>query len=268
MKEKRIVMVDLDGVVLNSKYQTTKNIQQVAGMLGSTSYIVPNSDTPVERLAMFFRQSIGVDSDIIIGENGAVVKHFGEMHCTHLGINTRKCIQNIKSAFTECDCTILECDAPILVRGKQVLAPNTKFILIDKFRRMSVSMFFLITDRYGILRINQKWSDICLRKLEACNKPNSLSEFVYNPKYGIAISSVEAVSKTFGYLFLRQKYPDAQFFMIGDSNADIIEDEEVIHLSVNNASRSLKSRAKFVASCEYTAGLEQCFEWVLKEYVY
>ncbi len=258
-------MVDLDGVVLNKRYETTGDICNIANKLSEVSYIVPNSDTPVERLATFFEQSIGVSSDIVIGENGAVIKYFDNIDFTHKDIDISQYIHEMKRVFSKFDCCILECDAPILVREHKGLQPNTKFILIDKFRRMSISMFFLITDGEGKLYIDEKWSGQCLTSLLLCDKPQALGDFVYNHKYGIAISSIAIVSKTSGYLFLKQKYPNAQFFMIGDSDMDIINDHDVIHLAVNNASQELKNRSLFVSDYKHTIGLGYCFRWILEQ---
>ncbi len=261
----KIVMVDLDGVVLNSQYKTTGNICSITDELSKVSHIVPNSDTPIERLATFFEQSIGISSDIVIGENGAVVKYFDDVKFTYENIDISQYIHAMKTVFSRFDCCILECDAPILVREHNELRPNTKFILIDKFRRMSISMFFLVTDDDGKLHIDEEWSEQCLHSLSPYNKPQALGNFVYNPKYGIAISSITGVSKTSGYLFLKQKYPNAQFFMVGDSDADIIEDASVTHLAVNNASSSLKKESSFVSNNPYTIGLGDCFQWILKQ---
>ena len=95
--------------------------------------------------------------------------------------------------------------------------------------------------------------------------PDGLDEFDYNSDYGIAINNAKGITKTVGYLLLKEKLPNSRFFMIGDAVADIIDDSSVIHCAVLNAVPLLKERSNFVSQYSFTKGLKECLEWILKQ---
>jgi hydroxymethylpyrimidine pyrophosphatase-like HAD family hydrolase len=260
-----MVMIDLDGVVIDKNYQITGDISAAVERVQQQGIIIiPNSDTPVERLADFFIECLGVKAEMLIGEKGAVVWHQQnnefEFPCYIDDIELY--VQKICAQLQKLNVKIDFCDAPIIIRRDEYNEPKKQLILIDNSRRQSISMFFRKTDAVGKMYIDEFFCQKCLTIVEDVLRPQQLNPFDYNEKYGIAICSPVLANKTLGFISLKTKFPNASFYMIGDGDTDIIEDDDVGHLAVANASTTLKAKSLFVATAEYTKGLAECLQWI------
>lgn len=259
-----VVMIDLDGVVLNEEYQTTKDISENVKKAAKKLLLVPNSDTPIPRLERFFIDAFGLKWEVIIGELGSTLKYYNSLIrvCQISGIDYF--VSQIKNKFESIGARVYLGDSTTWVRKGKYFQPNCNLVLIDAFRTQSVGMFFLKTTIKGNVVIDNTWSSQCLDVLKKIDKPSGLAKFCYNGRYGFAGSSAKGITKTHGYLALKRIIPKAQFYMIGDSDIDIINDSNVIHLSVANGTNNLKARSGFISDYAYTAGLEDCLKWILK----
>jgi hydroxymethylpyrimidine pyrophosphatase-like HAD family hydrolase len=261
---KKVIMIDLDGVVLNKDYKTTKDIHSTIKKLGNNDLIVPNSDTPINRLKRLFSGSLGINPMITIGEKGAVIDFFGTVFYPCHVLNLRQYRKKIIKTLGEYNARILESEFPIQIRKFWRFPPGENLIIVDNSRRASLSIFFLKANSEGILKADKEWSDLCFKALSQIKIPEGLGQYEYNYKYGIAISNAIDSSKGLGVQLLKEKLGRAIYFMIGDSDADIIKDEDVLHLAVNNATDDLKNISDFTASKNYTEGLEECLEWIVR----
>lgn len=259
---KKIAMVDIDGVVFNEKYKTTKDISGTIFSVSKEMLFVPNSDTPISRMKKYFREALNYECEMAIGENGAVVSCGDNLVLT----SNIKGVGSYRKSATE----ILETLGGVVYVGDTadlkagIIKPpcQKKIAFIDSERVQSAAIFFLYCNIDGFLEINEGWSRQCLEVLKKKERPVGMSEYVYNPNYGIAISGAIAASKTQGYLAFRKFYPNSRYYMIGDSDADVINDDRVKKLSVANGSSLLKKEACYVSPLAVTGGLEDCIKWI------
>jgi predicted mannosyl-3-phosphoglycerate phosphatase (HAD superfamily) len=97
----KIIMIDQDGVVSDKNYFTTIDISEFIHSVNKDpeNLIVPNTDTPVQRIKKNFKDLLGLQVDIIIGENGAVIEIKGEKFYTAKveGINSYR--SDLKEMF-------------------------------------------------------------------------------------------------------------------------------------------------------------------------
>jgi len=258
----KIIMVDQDGVIVDREYKTNCDIRLSVQTALKTTYLVPNSGTPLKRLRTNFQDWLGFFPNTLIAEQGAIVSHDSSDFCT-VEINGiseyielfQKKLRNIAKIYIG--------DSATWIRDKRKFQPNSEIIIIDQYRQQSVSFYSLVTDQRGDTYIDNGWSQLVLSALKKIALPIGLNFFNYDREYGIAVASPEGANKTIGYNFLKKLLPNPYFYMIGDSDADVIDDPEVIHCAVANASEKLKQKAAFVADKNYTAGLEECLNWII-----
>ncbi len=261
----KIVMVDMDGVVCDQCYQTTADIRPTIAAAQKTGImIVPNSDTPITRLRNYFRKFLGIETGILIGENGAVVQNGQEtiLVANIAGIsNYRKQADNL---FRRSGYLSMVGDSTTWLKEGRHFDPLSRLVLLDGYRQQSIAFFALVTDPDGKTKIDSRFAAEVMGTIGSnLELPKGLGALDYNPKYGIAIATPLGVSKSVGYGQLKRRYPSATFYMVGDGDADIINNE-VIHCAVANATEKLKAKAQFVSALPVTQGLNECIQWILE----
>ena len=259
----KIIMLDFDGVVLDQSYRLTKDIRPAIRRLQSSgAIIVPNSDTPVARMRGLCRATLGIEAPVIVAERGAVVT-LGQRMLTPANIKgIRECREQLAATLRFQRHLVFVGNSTVWVRERRLFHSDRRIVLIDKQRQQTLSCFFLRTDSRGLPYIDSRWGNEALQLVGKVELPLGVSPWDYNPAYGIAIANAAEVSKTDGFRVLRGEYPDAAFYMIGDSDSDIIADDTVVHCGVGNASSNFKSGANFVARGSFTEGLEECIDWI------
>ena len=260
-------MIDQDGVVLGPDYQTNADISTtIQASIDKGMVLVPNSDTPIDRLNRNFQSALGYEPKITIGEGGAVVRCLGETIplCEVVGISDY--IDGLIQAFRPTGCHMSLGDAPTWVREDKKFTPGKELLLVDRQRQHSIAFYLRKADDLplseGLAILNEEWFARGRAIAEALPLPTGLSPLVFDDRYGIAIASPTGISKRDGYRFLRDKFKVAQIYMIGDSNSDWIGDDGVTQCAVGNASDSYKQHCRFVADQEYTRGLAECLKWI------
>jgi len=256
-------MIDQDGVVLGPDYQTNADISSaIRASLDVGMVLIPNSDTPIDRLNRNFRAALGYEPKITIGEGGAVVRYLEETAplCEVTGISDY--IDNLIRAFRPTGCHASLGDAPTWIRENKKFTPGEELLLIDGQRQHSIAFYLRRANRQGLAALGQEWFARGRAIAEDLPLPTGLSPLVFDDRYGIAIASPTGINKRDGYRFLRDKFKVTQIYMIGDSNSDWIGDDGVIQCAVGNASDSYKQHCRFVANQEYTRGLAECLEWI------
>lgn len=260
----KIVMIDQDGVVFDRNYMVNGDIGNIiTEVLHEGVLLVPNSDTPIPRLSRNFESALGFKPSTIIGEGGAIACHNGsESNLCDAG-DPREFIDGLVSVFGKCDCDIDIGDSATWIREGKNFRPNRNLLIIDQLRKRSIGFYLRHSDSYGIAKIDEEWFCYGRKTIEDIDLPNGFSALDFNSKYGIAIAGPLGANKTNGSIFLQRSFPEADIFMIGDSAADIIDDNHVVVCSVGNGSDVLKSKSKFIANQSYTAGLGECLNWIM-----
>jgi hypothetical protein len=256
-------MTDQDGVLLDRGYKTTIAIGNFLQRLPKGIVLVPNSDTPVERISNNFFWAAGIRPEIIIGERGAVVSFCGKLYTFDHISGLQSYLKRLKQAFAGQDCDVAVGDSATWVRDQKIFAPNRRMLIIDDLRRQSIGFYLRTTDSYGVALRDDSWFRAGCRIVKRILLPAGIVANDFNEAYGIVIMDAAGVSKTSGYEFLLQKYPTAEFFMIGDGDADIIGSNRITHCAVANASAKIKKVAKFVSQKTFTEGFLDCLSWIM-----
>ncbi len=262
----KVIMIDVDGVLLDKEYQITTDLSAMAAFLrnsGTQVEIVPNSDTPVERLERINFGTFGFKPRAIIAEKGAFVKFNGISYPIANVTDIDDFILGLKKVFTTVDCDVVIGDSATWIREKKVFSPNRRMLIIDALRKQSVGFYLRTTDASGIPRIDNAWFTEGKTLVETIPIPKGLEAKDYNESYGIVIMGAANADKTSGFQYLKGLYPtDTKFFMVGDGDSDIIRDAQVIMCSVGNGSQALKDRSTYISGRTYTEGLLDCLEWI------
>ncbi len=259
----KIIMLDWDGVVVNWQYQTTCDVgKKLAALITAGIKVVPNSDTPIPRLRRFFREILEIEAPIVIAERGALVALEKKVVKTKPIDGVVEFRKELIRTFNSLNHAVHVGDSTVWVQSKKRFEPSRRLILVDGLRQQTLGCFFLETDADGIPHINEVWGGEAASLASTLPLPPGLRPWDYNPAYGVAIANVAGILKTDGYRVLRLEYPQAQYFMVGDSDSDVIDDAQVLHCAVSNCSPGLRSRANFVANKPFTEGLDQCLDWI------
>ena len=156
-------------------------------------------------------------------------------------------------------------DSATWIREGKKFSPNRRILIIDEFRRQTIGFYLRTTNSDGLACLDDDWFYIGSNTIKDIPVPTNIEAKDFNAEYGIIIMNAIGVSKTDGYKFLRQKYPQASFYMIGDRDMDIINDTSVVHCAVHNASANFKEIAEFISRKDITAGLIDCLQWIAKQ---
>lgn len=260
----KIVMVDQDGVVCDKSYQVTKDIAGlIPNALNSGLVIVPNSDTPIKRLRDNFVAMLDFTPEMVIGEKGAVVHVGGNDIFTGEIEGIGYYHEVLVSVMSDFGADVMIGDSATWIREGKKFKSNSSLVIIDGLRQQSIGFYLKKANARGETFTDAEWSEQALAMIKKIGLPPGLECLDYNPKYGIAISNAKNINKTNGHRVLQKLYPKAQFFMIGDGDIDIIDNEAVIHCAVANATEKLKQKASFVSEYTFTVGLEDCLKWIL-----
>lgn len=260
----KVVMVDQDGVVCDKSYKVTKNINRTIEEARENGIlIVPNSDTPVKRLKNNFRLLLNFSPEVVIGEKGAVLEVFGEKMFTSNISRIEDYKHSLILEFENAGGIVYQGDSADWVRNKKLFSQNSRIILLDEQREQSIGLYAFLTDSSGNIFFDADWFSEIIHLIQKNEIFSGLEDFEANKKYGILIANAKGISKTNGFLMLREFFSESNFFMIGDSQDDIIEDKNVIHCAVANAKEELKEVSSFVSESSFTNGLEECLNWII-----
>lgn len=259
----KIVMIDQDGVLLDRNYKTTLDLNGFLQKLPRKVMIVPNSDTPIERIGANFFATAGINPCAMIGEKGTIVALGGKLYSISNIVGIRDYLKRLQRVFSEADCDIAVGDSATWIREQKKFSPSRRMLIIDSMRRQTVGFYLRTTNAEGVACLDDEWFAVGSGIAKSIPLPSGIEAKDFNAPYGIVIMNAIGISKTDGFKFLRQHFPRAVFYMIGDGDADIIDDPKVVHCAVANASVSLKNVARFVSDFQVTAGLVDCLRWAM-----
>jgi len=266
----KVIMVDVDGVILDNSYRINADLSTLITSLSSAKTrieIIPNSDTPIERLDGIFKTVLNFSPKTIIGEKGAVIKSkrilgTGIYQIANIcGIDDYR--NKLSDLFSSIDCDIVVGDSVTLVREKKVFSPNRRMLIIDSLRRQSIGFYLRTTDKNGLPVIDNAWFTEGRKLFEVLAIPDGLEAKDFNEACGVIILNPVDINKTIGFQYVQKLYTECtEFFMIGDSDSDIINSKQVIMCSVGNGSENLKNESSFVSSKPFAQGLLECIDWI------
>lgn len=259
----KAVMIDQDGVVYNEHYVTTADLD-FNRLLSENVILIPNSDTPLARLVNNFEKVFGVKPRAAIAENGAVVLCNGTVHYSCTVCRLQEYRRKIARTLADKNFTVLIGDSTTMVQQKKKMPPNCMMAIIDKLRERSISLYLFKTDTEGNCHIDDHVAEYGLKIISAMNFEIELMSFNYNKAYGIAIAGAADANKSIGYHILRELLPGT-YFMIGDSDSDVIDDLSVVHCCVANSTRKLIEISRYSSPFAYTEGLSDCLEWIYQQ---
>ncbi len=227
--------------------------------------IVPNSDTPIDRLRRNIKFLLGFHANTIIGEKGAVVSFNGQCKFPReiQGIDEYRI--SLEKLFFECGVPVYVGDSATWIREDKIFIPNSQLLIIDALRQQSIGLYLKCSDKKGLTYTNLDWCEKGLKMISTMELPNGLEPLDFNPNYGIAIANATGVEKADGYRLIKEFFDQARYYMVGDQMADFIDDTNVVQCAVGNAEKKYKDVATFVASKHITEGLEECLQWIVSQ---
>jgi hydroxymethylpyrimidine pyrophosphatase-like HAD family hydrolase len=263
---KSIVLLDLDGTLINKEYHLTIPEERVANAIrkiqANNTLVGLNSDTPLLPLRSWAR-CLGMNGPLV-AEKGQVLAISPEDSPKVLG-TMAEFFQDMKQqvairSYEEIPGAFIGIgDVTEFVRHKgKIYGEDQVAVLINGYRRCSFSAFALAV-RSNNLEIKpevlDRFTDLVL-SVVGINR-RELEKEDKNPDYGILILHEKGASKTVAVeRLIEQMGTDTKYVMIGDSNSDIITTCHPIRLcAVGNACPELKERSTMVAQADYTAGV-------------
>lgn len=274
---KKIVIIDLNGTMVNKGYEPTIPLEKLLKSLVEAKdnglVVGLSSDSPTETLRMV-ALSLGIDGPIV-AEGGAV-----------LCIDETVVLNPDAKVFQRCSNTLVEHLinnrnpsrivsvgdinrlTRLLVSHEDIIGTNaTEAIFINGLRIASSSFFCL--ERVGmvwspsarLLEYLSNWSIQYLDENKLINRADITIDSSID--YGVCILHHKNTKKSLALQPLRILYPNASIFIIGDSIFDWHgEVEGVVHCAVSNASSDYKEHCSYVASKPMTEGVLELIDTI------
>jgi len=264
----KIILCDQDGVLTDKTYSCNYLFDGLNELLvKNNAILVPNSDTPTDRLRNNFEQLTGVKIKTLISERGAIVTYKANEYLT---INLPKNeLENYKQAVhnlaLDFNAKVYFGDSATWVRNNEVFDSNKNVIIFDTLRKTSLGYYARRTNSKGLAIVDNTFYAEFTNEARKITRPKFLNTEDYNQSYGIVILSSSKANKTTGFNALLKLIGsrDNEYYMIGDSKTDIIQHPSIIHLAVNNCDESLREKANFISSLKFTKGMMECIEYAL-----
>lgn len=278
---KKIVLLDLDGTVLNRDYQITvpeKIFKSSIKKFQSSKFVIGISSDSAADTIVKFMQVHGIIGPVI-AEKGAflIIKAKGFTN----GVNTisetvsfttiRKIL--LKKFYENVNTLTVIGDVNRLSRFFQKI-PNDagsvakRAVLINGMRRGSLS-FYAYGSKEGHWQKDARALKEVLAEVLEIIKKNfpALKNNIFvdlNSEYGICIIHHKNTKKALALPGIKKKYDGYRIFVIGDSVGDFYSNRLVTHCAVANASAEYKKVCSIVAKKEYSAGVIELLEKIAR----
>lgn len=261
LPQDKLLLLDLDKTLIDAKYQITderiyqeiQRVQSLGWQLGLSS------DTPLKPMEKWKRE-LGMNGPII-AERGALIKlSVGTEielvpHSSKYFIDLRSCLI---SGVAKQGIPFYHGDATAFLRSGAKLTGvvDEKLVLINAYRKCSLSFFGRAVNKEGELAIDNGLVELVISSLEReiDQAPFELEQD-FNPDYGIFIISPKSVNKRLATQRLMSELQMTKIGMVGDSSTDIVGSDIAMHYAVGNAKDELKAISDYVAQGMYTVGV-------------
>lgn len=267
---KRIILLDLDGTLIDQQYQLTLPDGEVRAIMdhiqGNHTLIGLNSDTPLIPVRIW-AERLGLQGPLI-AEKGQLFQKssddppllLGEMRDFFHDLRRQVIFsahEEIKEAFVGIgDVT------EFLRQGGSVHGADRCAVLINGYRQCSFSAYALVRRGERLVKDADTFARFCDLVFSIIGDDlDKLDEADKNQNYGILILHEKGASKTSAVERLVSRMgTEAEYVMIGDGDSDIIHTKYPIRLcAVGNASPRLKEKARetggIVAGETFTRGV-------------
>jgi len=261
--KKVLVLLDIDGTILNEKYEiTSKNIYDIISKCKERGVIFGfNSNRAIEDMIPLYKE-LGLNG-FIIGENGAFVKFDKEEEIiTKMGEDINLLRELLPGYLTK-----------EIKNSKYVLEDTVAFLKNPKIEENSPSILMLSNKfrRYSFSIHMKKLVNGRLEKdLDLTNQGSKIiSKLITEKNLSLKVST----SNTFGNILINpsdcnkgstlkkiifEKFKDYTTIMIGDD----LQDKMVMSVvdffyAVGNADEEVKRNADYIAQSNFTQGVEE-----------
>lgn len=255
----KVLYIDLDGTLIDSKYQiTATEITAAISELQSQGWLIGlSSDTPLEPLRTW-RERFGMNGDII-AERGCILEVSGQVYGNTGDIELfQTSLQKMTAQFSKLGCRIWSGDTVEFIRSGQRLGnPGETVILINEHRTQSLGLYVRRVTAEGSLEMDSDLTNQIIDRVRPFFPQIDDLRTDLNHEYGILILSRNSVAKRQGTLEVMTARNLTQIGMIGNSMTDFIGSDIALHYAVANASPEFKQHVDYVASEELTAGVVQ-----------
>lgn len=272
MSKQTIILCDVDKTLIDSQYRLTTDIRDTVSAVQRISTVGLCSDSALPSLR-FWAEKIGATGHLV-GELGAVVQDMRSKTIVATDSDATSWLVQLRDAVILNlvqelpNITILVGDSVQLIReGLKTPYFADKIAFVNGYRQHSVSVHMRIFDRQAnILRCDPVGIANLRANIESILSMMGHTSVVFdeNPEYGIIIVHAQSTSKKNGVSWLLRRFPGTQVFMIGDSIADHIADSPVVHCAVGNASEAFKEKCQYVSKFQYTDGVRDILDHLLK----
>ncbi len=265
----KIIFCDQDGVLIDRSYQTTHSVSRIKELISSKEILlIPNSDTPLRRLRNNFESILTEKLDIIIAERGAIVSFNGKETYT-INIDSKE-VENYKRGIISLACkfnmNVCIGDSASWIKDKKIFDPESITLIVDGLRKTSVGYYARKMNGIDLINTDLEFYREFIAEAKKITLPSIFDELDYNEDYAIAILSSSKAVKTIGINHVINILGNNhQYYMIGDSKTDIINNKQVKILAVGNSKKELLEVADFIAPSSYTQGMIECMEWAISQ---
>ncbi len=273
-----LVLIDLDKTLIDSNYKLTVSegkFRKIVKKLNDRKILVGLcSDSAVPSLDQWAKR-LGIKGPLI-AERGAVV--FDQESKTKKIVNSCETnwLLNFRSAFinealrTFPKVTFVIGDAVNIVQNKKNFPGTTdQLLIINSLRIASFSIYTRrVSESSSSMKIDtnllNKSSLLALKLLLSFGKCKKDLFWDKNPDYGILIIHSKTSTKSAGIRFVNQHLNLQKIIMIGDDESDYINLPNVSQFAVRNASVNYKKKCSFVSTKNFTEGVIESMEELLR----
>ena len=267
---KKLVLLDLDGTLIDNEYQLNVPVEHIKKSLKeakSRGLTIGISSDSSAKTILTYKKLLGI-SGPIVAEKGAYLTRGSNIDDGIQTIEQTSIFSMIREKFvkkllTDPQVLVIYGDVNEISQSFPNLPCNNcssnKAVLINNSRRASLSF-------YAYERVKNLWqtnrSILGTIRNEAMrilrNESETLANNVQidlNEKSGVCIIHHNKTSKSLALPILQRWYPRHQIFTIGDSLTDYYKSGSVIYCAVGNADKKFKRQCQIVASRNYAAGV-------------
>jgi hydroxymethylpyrimidine pyrophosphatase-like HAD family hydrolase len=258
----RLVLLDLDGTVIDQNYNLTADVTSLTSVIShckDSGWLVGlNSDTPLKPLQIWWRKLCL--NGPIIAERGAILwlpdgREVLTSNTEDLFTSLRE--EVIKLLLRIPGSLVIVGDATEFIRNVTHLTGcDSLVVAVNAYRRCSLSFFVrAVNDRGELVKDPVMAKHVVEQISFLAHRYPVLSHGQLDERYCIFIINAPDTDKTKGVRRLLQELPSEEVIMVGDSMSDFIDEPQVKHYAVGNASLEFKAKCERVANRAYTEGV-------------
>lgn len=267
---RRIVLLDLDGTLINKEYKLTVSEDSIRAVIdrvqGKDTLVGLNSDTALLPLRLWALR-LGLKGPLVAEKGQVLALSPADEPLSEIGVTDYfhhlkqkvilAALENFEAAFVGVG------DITEFIReGGHALGVDRCAILINSYRRCSFSGYALGSHSNRLVTEPEIFNRFCDLVLSiVSNDLGRLEVPDRNPDYGILVLHEKGASKSLGVTrLMRMLGTDIEYVMIGDTDSDIIQTDYPTKLwAVNNAGPGLKGVVRetggIISSETFTKGV-------------